>query len=377
MRPVPFRLTPAAPSWGDSRAERGESLALSAGVPRESAREGQIDWKQRLPRLRRTAIWAAMAGVGIYALAGVVLDGGRLTGQSLPPLRHPLWLALVLLMAPLNYALRFAKWQMYGRRLGLHQVPWRGSLTIFLAGFGLTITPGKVGELVKSWFLWDRYGVPAARTAPMVFADRLTDGCAMLVLATAGAAWLGRGPAPYALMAAAAVIVVLVQSRRAAMLAVRIVGRVGRLAPLRDKVVVLLDSARTLLLPLPFLAALGLGIVGWGLEGLIVYFVLTAFHWPFSLAASVLVVATAAIAGTVSALPGGIGAAEGVMIALLMWLRVPLPLAVLATLVMRFATLWLGLGIGLVALGSAQAGADRARACATGPRGGPDPQLRS
>ena len=299
--------------------------------------------------------------MAVYALAGVALDGGRLTGQSLPALRQPLLLVLVLLMAPLNYALRFAKWQMYGRRLGLAHIPWRGSLTIFLAGFGLTITPGKVGELVKSWLLWDRYGVPAASTAPMVFADRLTDGCAMLVLATAGAAWLGRGSAPYALLIAAAVIVLLVQSRRAAAVAVGLVGRVRRLAPLRDKATVLLDSARTLLVPGPFAAALGLGIVGWGLEGLIVYFVLSAFGWPFSVAASVLVVATAAIAGTVSALPGGIGAAEGVMVALLLWLRVPLPLAVLATLVMRFATLWLGLGIGLVALGAAQAAGDRAR----------------
>ena len=331
-----------------------------------------IDWKQRLPRLRRAGIWAAVAGVAAYALAGVVLDGGRLTGQSLPPLRQPLLLALVLLMAPFNYALRFAKWQMYGHRLGMDHVPWRGSLTIFLAGFGLTITPGKVGELVKSWLLWDRYGIPAARTAPMVFADRLTDGCAMLVLATAGAAWLGRGPAPYALLIAAALIVLLIQSRRAADVAVRLIGRVRRLAPLQEKAVVLLDSARTLLLPLPFAAALGLGIVGWGLEGLIVYFVLTAFGWPFSIAASVLVVATAAIAGTVSALPGGIGAAEGVMVALLLWLRVPLPLAVLATLVMRFATLWLGLGIGLIALGAAQAEGERTRRSAPEAPGGAD-----
>ena len=56
------------------------------------------------------------------------------------------------------------------------------SLLIFLTGFVLTITPGKVGEVFKSAVLARTHGVPVARTAPVVVAERLTDAIGVIVL---------------------------------------------------------------------------------------------------------------------------------------------------------------------------------------------------
>ena len=313
-----------------------------------------MDWSKRLPRIRAAAVWAVVGFVAVYAVIGVLVDGGRLGGHALPELRHPWLLLLVFTLAPANYGLRFIKWHAYTRRLGFSQVPWRGNLVVFVSGLGLTVTPGKVGELVKSWMLWDRYEVPAARSAPMIFADRVTDGCAMLALASLGALWLGRGQPPYLLMAAIVVLILLVRSRTVMLAAVRLLSRLRPLRGMQARLHDLVDAARTLLALDMFLLAFGLGVVGWGLEGLIVALVLRAFAFPFSIGGSLLVVASSAIAGGVSALPGGVGAAEGVMVALLLWLRVPLPLAVLATLITRVSTLWLGVAIGLVCLGVAE-----------------------
>ncbi len=292
-----------------------------------------------------------------YAVVGVVFDGGQLSGHGLPPLLRPSLLPLILLMAPANYMLRFVKWHAYTLRLGFTRVPWRGNLVVFLSGLGLTLTPGKVGELFKSWMLWDRYQVPAARSAPMIVADRLTDGCAMLALATVGVALLGRGHVPYLLIGGALLLIVLLRSRSAMTGLLALLARVRRLRPFEQRMHDLLDSAQTLLAPDMFALAFGLGVIGWGLEGLIVFLALGMFGYSFPVGASLLVVASSAIAGGVSALPGGIGAAEGVMVGLLLWLSVPLPLAVLTMLITRFATLWLGVAIGLVALGAAEAGA--------------------
>jgi len=307
--------------------------------------------------------------VAAYAAVGVIFDGGQVSRHGLPRLVDPWLLPLLLIMAPLNYLLRFVKWHAYTRRLGFLHVPWRANLMIFLAGLGLTLTPGKVGELVKSWLLWERYGVPAARSAPMIVADRLTDGCAMLALASLGAVLLGRGRVPWLLIVAIAVFIALLRSRAVMLPLLRLLARLPRLRGAEHKLHELLDSAQALLEFDIFAYALGLGLVGWGLEGLIVYLALGMFGYPFSVGASLLVVASSAIAGGISALPGGVGAAEGVMVALLLWLGVPLSLAVLTTLITRFSTLWLGVAIGLICLsltgtGKARRGAPRADAAA-------------
>ena len=59
------------------------------------------------------------------------------------------------------------------------------------AGFALAITPGKVGELVKSYLLRSMHGVPVARSAPVVIAERVADLLALLVLSVIGVALYG------------------------------------------------------------------------------------------------------------------------------------------------------------------------------------------
>src|SRR5262249_48620202 len=94
--------------------------------------------------------------------------------------------ALALVLASSNYLVRFAKWHYYLGRLGI-TIPRSRSLCIFLAGFTLTVTPGKIGEVVKSYFLRESDGVPMARTAPVVVAERMTDLIALILLAATGA----------------------------------------------------------------------------------------------------------------------------------------------------------------------------------------------
>ena len=48
------------------------------------------------------------------------------------------------------------------------------SLLTFLSACVLTVTPGKVGEVLKSLLLFETHGVAVARTAPIVIAERVT-----------------------------------------------------------------------------------------------------------------------------------------------------------------------------------------------------------
>ena len=62
------------------------------------------------------------------------------------------YLLAALSLAALNYLLRFFRWVYYLKVLKI-DVPLQTSLLVFLSGLALSLTPGKVGELVKSYLL--------------------------------------------------------------------------------------------------------------------------------------------------------------------------------------------------------------------------------
>jgi len=86
--------------------------------------------------------------------------------------------ALLLCLSLMNYLLRGVRWHLFSRRLGL---PTRmgQSLRHFLGGFAMTVTPGRVGELVRMRWLRRETGWAVERTAPLVLIDRATDLAAM------------------------------------------------------------------------------------------------------------------------------------------------------------------------------------------------------
>src|SRR5262249_11931499 len=101
----------------------------------------------------------------------------------------PLLIVPVVLLTTWNYTLRYLRWNYYLNVLGVHGVSHTNSALVFLSGFAMGLTPGKSGEVTKSYWLREIAGperAPRARTAPIVFAERLVDGVAMLLLATSG-----------------------------------------------------------------------------------------------------------------------------------------------------------------------------------------------
>jgi uncharacterized protein (TIRG00374 family) len=309
-----------------------------------------------LRQLRRRLLISLLIGVIVVALVVAFSDASAL-GRALEDFNWWL-LPMILALSLCNYALRFVKWQYYLRLLDVVTLSRRDSLLIFVAGFTMVMTPGKVGELLKAYLVRTRANVPLARTAPIIAAERVTDGCAMLALAGIGLVAYQHGwPILVASAALAAGALALVQ-REALMLA--LLRRVERTRVGRgrgDALVQLYVSTRALLRLRPFAFATALGMLSWFGECLALCVVLLGLGLPFSgslLLASTFVFATSAWIGGLSMLPGGLGAAEASVAGLLL-LTVHDPLmtdalAGTATLIIRCATLWFGVLLGVLAL---------------------------
>ena len=287
----------------------------------------------------------------ILVLAGLTLyaDAPAL-GRSLASFPWP-WLLPVLALTALNYGLRFVKWHYYLHLLEIRVKPGL-SLAIFLSGFMMLLTPGKVGELVKSLLLRGAVGTPLARSAPIVFAERLSDGLAMVVLAAIGLlAYPAGWPAVVIVLLVGCAVVVVLQYRR---LAEAVFRRLETIGPLQGRVHhlhTLYRSAYTLLRPRPLALAVGLGIVSWGGECVAFYLILLGVGadtgWTTLLQAT-FILASATIIGAGSMLPGGMGAAEGSILVLLRG-TLTASAAGAATVLIRFCTLWFGVLLGALA----------------------------
>ena len=305
--------------------------------------------------LRRT-LYGVAAGVLLYVGAMIYFDLGpvRDTLQG-----YPWWVfGVALLASATNYLLRFVKWELALGWLDVRKdAPGltRGrSLMIYLAGLSMSVTPGKVGEVLRSVLLKSSDGVAFSRTAPIVVADRLTDLVALVVLSLVGIAqfpkYLPIVGVTLALVVGGVVVLGSPTLLRRCL-------AVGRKLPLVGGAVAKADGlveSTTLLLRLRYLLVLSvLSVLGWGLECVGFWLIVDGFaDVDASLATCTFLWSAGTLVGALSFLPGGLGATEGsLVVATTQLVRgVTQPVALAATLLGRIATLWFGEIVGGVAL---------------------------
>lgn len=316
---------------------------------------------------RRWSAYFLLALLVVVALVGLASYGDfREMGRHLRQF-PPLYLLAALGLAALNYLLRFLRWACLLRALHIRVSPASSAL-VFLSGLALSVTPGKLGELVKSYLLRDRSGIPVAASAPVVVMERLTDLAAVVLLGLAGLVLpASQGlPVPVLLALAAALGIcgagmLLVAWRRSDWL----LGLPG-LRRWRDALNMSRDGMRRLQAPGPLAVALSLGVMAWVSEGVALWVLLLGLDAPVSLPQAVPIYAAATLVGALTALPGGLVGTEGSMVALLQQAGVPRSPAAAATLLVRLATLWFAVAIGLAALALLRRGRPRQLATASG-----------
>ncbi|HCB15159.1 MAG TPA: TIGR00374 family protein [Gammaproteobacteria bacterium] len=301
-----------------------------------------------MPLRHRRALTLSIGLAALLYLSVVLFADQQAVFAALRRVSLPVLLAIFALSL-LNYLLRFWRWQRYVAAFG-HALPAGRHFLYYLAGFTLTVTPGKAGEAVRSLYLHP-YGVAYAQSLAALFVERLLDVLAMSLLALL---ILLTRPDYTWLVAIAGVLTLglgwlitrtwLPEKLRGWGQNHRHGHQFGRLARL-------LDSAAALLQPAYLLFGLSLGIVSWGLEGLSLYLIAHDVGVEVTLATSIGVYAIAVLAGALSFLPGGLGSTEAIMGVLLAAFGADGATAVAITLLCRIATLWFAVALGGVAVG--------------------------
>jgi uncharacterized protein (TIRG00374 family) len=296
-------------------------------------------------------------GLGVVVFAALLAYGDFADVMtSLEEFRWEL-MPVILVVTMGNYLLRFVKWEYYLRQIGVEGLGRLDSFLIYFSGLGMVITPGKVGEWLKSYLLREVHGTPVTRSAPILLAERMTDSLALLLIASAGVIAFGRDTWPIvaiiAIVSAGAIL--LSRHRRASYGIIGWLGRVPggrRFGPHLEE---FYESTYLLMDPRGVFLMTSLSIGSWMFEVLAFHLTLIGLGVPNTAdtmlkAAFILPIST--LAAAIFFTPGGLFVAEtGIASLCRRLLDMSRSSAAVATLIIRIATLWFGVAVGLLAFG--------------------------
>lgn len=296
----------------------------------------------------RLALWFSLIAF-IMATAIAMFSNFRNVAETISAIQFA-FLPLVIISVLFNYFLRFVKWCYFLWVIDI-KVPFRQNLWIFFSAFTMVLSPGKMGELVKSFLLKSRFEVPVAKTAPVVMAERITDLIGLMILCLVGLwkfAFGGRTILAVALLVIGAVFVItrpgfwgLILSR---------VKKSSRFNKFHRPVSIIKDSSCNLLSFRSLLISSLLSAISWAGEGIALYLIFISMNveLPELLSISIFAQAFCSIIGALSFIPGGLFATEASMGVFFVYVAIPEAQAVSATMLIRTLTLWFAVILGTI-----------------------------
>ncbi len=257
---------------------------------------------------------------------------------------------LLSLLSLLNYFLRFLKWDYY---LLLVKVKIKriDSFFIFMSNLIMAVTPGKMGELLKSYLVKEISGTPVSKTFPIIFVERITDFVSLIFITLIGAYLynFGReiilGVGIFFLL-----VCITLSNKKIALPFLQLLEKVKFLEKHLKSIHTAYESSYSMLQPLPLLYMTVLGIISWSLECFAYYLILINFHLQVNFLWAAFSYGFAIIVGALSMLPGGLGITEGSLTFMLIRKNISKDIAVASTFIIRAVTLWFAVLVGIISV---------------------------
>lgn len=273
------------------------------------------------------------------------------------------YIASGIFLAFLLMSLKAVRWRYLLGRAGI-SLPLRESWYVVMAGMFISnLTPGRLGEPVRSYILKRRDKIPFSRSLPSVLVERIFDLVSLISLGIVGAFVLFPSIGYRDVMLAAILVyfciilsVVFICSdrgriSRSAKFMYRFLGRISffrKFEPRLDSIVsnfyrhfLNYKDARSLAVTLV------LSLIIWSAEGIVLYLSFRSLGMSPGIPASIVIFSIAMLVAIISFLPGGIGSNEVVMVLLFTSLfSYEVSLSMAAVLIYRLVSFWLNMTVG-------------------------------
>lgn len=265
-----------------------------------------------------------------------------------------LYFPLVLALSFGNYIIRFYKWEYYRKILNIN-LKVKASFLIFMSTFVMSVTPGKMGELLKSYLVREENGTPISKSAPIILAERLTDFISIVLLCIVGAYVFNYGKEIIIGIGVAFILgIIIISSRKISLSIISYLEKIKIFHKFANKFHTAYESIYALVKIKPLVISTIVSAFAWFLECVGLYIVLKVYssftHIDVSLLSAVFIYGFSTLIGSIAMLPGGLGVTEASITGLLILLKIPKDISVASTFIIRVATLWFAVFIGIIAI---------------------------
>ena len=261
------------------------------------------------------------------------------------------YLPIIIPLIPLTWGVLFLRWNLLLKNSDI-DIPLKDNFMIFISGFALGVTPGKVGELIKSQLLKNKFNIPRTKTAPLVIVERFYDFFAIAIISLFGILVFEYSIYIFGILAIGISIFLIVTSSEKIFL--KFLNKIEKIKFLKNfsnelpkSFNVIQKSTRGKIFPL----SITLSVIFWFLDSIIAYLTLLSFGIDIIDYFVLMSIYTSSIIlGVISFLPLGIGVVEGSLVGFLSLNGIEFHLATAVVVFIRFFTRWIGVMAGFIGL---------------------------
>ena len=261
------------------------------------------------------------------------------------------YLPFIIPLIPLTWGVLFLRWNLLLKNSAI-DIPLKDNFMIFISGFALGVTPGKVGELIKAQLLKNKFNIPRSKTAPLVIVERFYDFFAIAIISLFGILVFEYSIYIFTILSVGIIIFLTITSSEKLFL--KFLQKIEKIKFLRNfsselpkSFTIIQKSTRGKIFPLSII----LSVIFWILDSIIAYLTLLAFGIDIIDYFVLMSIYTSSIIlGVISFLPLGIGVVEGSLVGFLSLNGIEFPLATAIVVFIRFFTRWIGVMAGFLGL---------------------------
>ena len=261
------------------------------------------------------------------------------------------YLPLIISLVSVGWLALYLRWILLLKNLN-YSLPHKQNFPIFLSGFALSVTPGKIGELLKSQLLKEKFDLPRKISAPVILIERFYNAIGIIIISIFGILVFDFSGIIILITACLLVLIFFtLRSEKLFNIIIQKFSKINFLSKFSNSFLDSYDVIKESTQPRIFIISSTLSSIYWILESTAVYFILRSFGIDLlSIFDVIPTYATSIILGVASLIPGGLGVSESTLIGLLSLQGLTISTAVSLTIFIRLLTLWYSVFIGFIAL---------------------------
>ena len=243
------------------------------------------------------------------------------------------------------------KWDYLLKKNSIH-IPIKSSILIWLSGSALSITPGQVGELIKSQLLKNIFNIPRSKTAPIIFVDKFYDLTGAIIASIIGIIILDIDFKLIILsIIVLGIIFFLIYYRPVFEFFLKKITKLKFFSKYSENITESYEIVKNSTSYKTASISISLSIIYWIMIASSVYLILLAFDiHSINFLQSIATYPASVLIGVASFIPGGVGVTEGSLAGLFVLQGMDISLALIVSIFIRVFTLWFSVSVGFIGL---------------------------